>query len=162
LAILERINLRKKPVSIDKYLKAGSVSFLHATTRDEALRSLVDLLDAQGALQDKEEYFQAILEREKIVSTGVGMGVAIPHAKLEKYDDFFIAIGIQQGKGIEWNSLDGAPVRLIIMIGGPARQQTEYLYILSKITMAIKDEERRKKLLKAKNAQEVVALFQGT
>ncbi|MFI5333723.1 MAG: PTS sugar transporter subunit IIA [Chlamydiales bacterium] len=163
MAILARINFkRREPVTIDKYLDTRRIAFLHATSRDVALRALVEVLDADGALQDKEAYYSAILNREKIVSTGIGMGVAIPHAKLEGYEDFFIAIGIQQGQGLEWNSLDGAPVRLIIMIGGPANQQTEYLYILSKITIAIKDEERRKKLLKAKTAEEVVALFQGT
>lgn len=146
-------------IRIDRYLNTRGVSFLHASSRDDALRSLVELLDSIGALKNKESYFHALLEREKIVSTGIGMGVAIPHAKLEGYKDFFIAIGVQQGKGLEWNSLDGAPVRLIIMIGGPANQQTEYLHILSKITMAIKNEERRKKLLKAKTAEEVINLF---
>ena len=148
-------------MTIGKYLDARQVAFLNVKTRDEALRSLVDRLDASGKLQDKERYYRAILEREKIVSTGIGMEVAIPHAKLDDYNQFFVAIGIQQGGGIEWNSLDNVPVRLIFMIGGPEQKQTEYLHILSKITMAIKDGERRKKLLKAKTAEEVISLFEG-
>jgi len=71
-----------------------------------------------------------MLEREKIVSTGIGMGVAIPHAKLTSVEDFFIAIGILS-KGVQWNALDGGPVRLIFMIGGPDDKQTAYLQILS-------------------------------
>jgi len=89
------------------------------------------------------------------------MGVAIPHAKLQGYTGFFIAVGIQQGAGIEWNSLDSLPVRLIFMIGGPDDQQTEYLKILSQLTRAVKEEERRKKMLKAQSANEVIALFEG-
>lgn len=146
-------------MTISTYLDERLVIFLDVDNRDEALQKLVDLLDTEGKLVDKEQFYQAILGREKIVSTGVGMGMAIPHAKLEGYPHFFIAIGIQSKQGIEWNALDGSPVRLIFMIGGPENRQTEYLKILSRLTMAIKDEERRKKLLKATKAADVIALF---
>lgn len=148
-------------MTIGKYLDARQVAFLNVRSRDEALSSLIELLDKCGKLHDKGKYYRAILEREKIVSTGIGMGVAIPHAKLIDYEEFFVAIGIQQTPGIEWNSLDNVPVRLIFMIGGPDQKQTEYLHILSRITMAIKDGERRKKLLNAKTAGEVISLFEG-
>jgi PTS system nitrogen regulatory IIA component len=173
LAILARINhqiahslgdLKKffkkgEGVAISHYLDERLVQFLHEDTRDEALGQLVQLLEKEGKLKDGPAFNRAILEREKIVSTGIGLGVAIPHAKLQGYEDFFIAIGIQTGKGIEWNALDGAPVRLIFMIGGPDNKQTEYLRILSRLTLAIKNEERRKKLLKAYDAKDVIALF---
>jgi PTS system nitrogen regulatory IIA component len=89
------------------------------------------------------------------------LGVAIPHAKLTGYEEFFIAIGIQGGRGIEWNSLDGSQVHLIFMIGGPDNRQTEYLKILSRLTMAIKELDRRKALLKATSAKQVIDLFKG-
>jgi PTS system nitrogen regulatory IIA component len=175
LAILARINhqiaaslgdLKKRfkrgeVVAISDYLDPRLVLFLESENRDDALQELVALLNKSAKLRNPELFYQAILEREKIVSTGIGLGVAIPHAKLEGYDDFFIAIGIQRKKGIEWNALDGAPVRLVFMIGGPDNKQTEYLKILSHLTMAIKNEERRKKLLKAYNPQEVIELFAG-
>lgn len=147
-------------MTISSYLDARLITFLDAKTRDEALGQLVDLLDQAGELKDRDLFLQSILEREKIVSTGIGLGVAIPHAKLQGYDDFFIAIGIQRKEGIEWNSLDAGPVRLIFMIGGPENKQTEYLKILSHLTMAIKHEERRKRLLKALTPEEVLVLFQ--
>jgi PTS system nitrogen regulatory IIA component len=173
LAILARINhqiamslsdlikLFKKGacVAISNYLDERLVLFLNADSRDEALDQMVEILEKAGKLKDPKVFHDAILEREKIVSTGIGLGVAIPHAKLQGYDNFFIAIGIQVKKGIEWNALDGAPVRLIFMIGGPDNKQTEYLRILSHLTMAIKNEERRKKLLKTYDASDVIALF---
>ena len=107
-----------------------------------------------------KQFYNAIIKREQIVSTGIGMGVAIPHAKLEDFDHFFLAVGIQKVKeGIEWNALDGASVRLIFMIGGPADQQTEYLKILSCLTAAIKDETRRKHILSADSTDQVVTFF---
>ena len=72
------------------------------------------------------------------------MGVAVPHAKMDNFTDFFIAVGIQKQKGLDWNALDKAPVRLIFMIGGPEDKQSEYLQILSLLTSAIKDVELRK------------------
>lgn len=145
---------------ISKYLNPELVKILEVDERDQALHELVDALDAGGKLKDKQAFYQAILEREQIVSTGIGMGVAVPHAKLPDYDSFFIAIGIHP-KGIGWDALDGAPVRLIFMIGGPDDKQTEYLQLLSRLTLAIKDEERRKKILQLTNPKDIIALFKG-
>lgn len=122
------------------------------------MREIVERLDASGKLKNRQEFYQAILDREKLVSTGIGMGVAIPHAKLATYTDFFIAIAILP-KGVDWRALDGAPVRLVFMIGGPSDKQTEYLQILSSLTGALKDEERRKKLLTLNSPPDIIKLF---
>lgn len=145
---------------VSKYLTEDCITFLHVDERDMALHALVDVLDAQGKLNNKEAFFKAIVEREKIVSTGIGMAVAVPHAKLPGYETFFIALGIHQ-KGIPWDAIDGVPVRLVFMIGGPDDKQTEYLKLLSNLTFAIKDEERRKKMLQASSTEEIISLFEG-
>jgi PTS system nitrogen regulatory IIA component len=128
-------------------------------TRDSAIHALIDLLDQEGHLPEKLAFQKAIFAREQLVSTGIGMGVAIPHAKLTELNDFFIVIGIQSKKGLDWNALDKAPVRLIFMIGGPEDRQTEYLQILSLLTSAIRDVELRKKLLNARSSKEALELF---
>lgn len=141
-------------------LDENLVLFLEAASRDQALDALVSELDRQNRLCGGVNQFrQAILERERIVSTGIGFGVAIPHAKLKEYPDFFVAIGIQRGPGLEWKSLDKAPVQLIFLIGGPDERQTQYLKILSALTLAVRDEERRHALLRATSPQEVIALL---
>lgn len=145
---------------ITKYLDPNLITFLDVEKRDDAIGVLVDLLDQAKKLKDRGIFFDAIIEREKIVSTGVGMGVAIPHAKLPVYDDFFIAVGIHH-RGIPWDAIDGVPVRLIFLIGGPDNKQTEYLQLLSKLTLIIKDEEKRKKLLQSQSAEEMIAVFGG-
>ncbi len=147
-------------IKISKFLSPKHVVFLDVDKRDEALQTMTDVLFQSGKLQDPVAFYKAILDRERIVSTGIGMGVAIPHAKLHEYDEFFVAIGILQ-KGIEWNALDGAPVRLIFMIGGPDDRQTEYLQILSKLTQAIKDESTRKKMLTLNSANAIIDLFKS-
>ena len=144
---------------ISKYLDKDLVVFLDEKSQEEAISCLVDTLAKAGRLQDAGKFHTAILEREKIVSTGIGIGVAIPHAKIKGCSDFFIAIGVQREQGIEWNALDGSLVRLVFMIGGPDNKQTEYLNILSALTQAIKDESRRKRLLKCKTKEDVLRLF---
>lgn len=149
-----------KMIKISKYLDSNSVMFLHETSRDEALQAMVKGLHQAGKLNDPSTFYQGIIDRERIVSTGIGMGVAIPHAKFPNVEDFFIAIGIMQ-KGVEWDALDGTPVRLIFMIGGPDDKQTEYLQILSRLTFALKDEQRRKKLLTYQSAEAIIELLKA-
>jgi PTS system nitrogen regulatory IIA component len=146
-------------MKVSKYLTSHLVLFLDVTTQEEVFAALVNQLDQAGKLKDKAAFHKAILDREKIVSTGIGMGVAIPHAKLDHYDDFFIAIAILK-KGIDWHALDGSPVRLVFMIGGPDDKQTEYLQILSGLTNAVKDEERRKKMLTLNSPSAIIELFE--
>ena len=147
-------------IKISKYLDANLVIFPEAESRDDALRAMINTLHQNNKIADPESFYEAIIDRERIVSTGIGMGVAIPHAKLPSYDEFFIAIAILQ-KGIGWNALDGAPVRVIFMIGGPDDKQTEYLQILSRLTFALKDEERRKKLLTLNSPPAIIDLLKA-
>lgn len=147
-------------IKISKYLDSNLVQFLKADTRDEALKAMSINLFQHGKIDNPDVFYKAIIDREEIVSTGIGMGVAIPHAKLASFNHFFIALGILQ-KGLDWDSLDGSPVRLIFMIGGPDDKQTEYLQILSKLTQAIKDEERRRKMLTLNSTNAIIDLFKA-
>jgi PTS system nitrogen regulatory IIA component len=146
-------------MKIADYLDDRLVAFLDVESRDEAIDLLIDLLDQADKLPDRTMFRNAILHREQLVSTGIGMGVAVPHAKLPTLSEFFIAIGIQKKKGIEWNALDKAPVRLIFLIGGPEGKQAEYLQILSKLTFAIKNLDLRREILQVHTGADVVALF---
>jgi nitrogen PTS system EIIA component len=146
-------------MEIADYLDARLVAFLDVEIRDEAIDILIDLLDQAGKLPDRATFRNAILHREQLVSTGIGMGVAVPHAKLMGLSEFSIVIGIQNKKGIEWNALDKAPVRLIFLIGGPEGRQSEYLKILSQLTSAIKNLDLRRGILQLDSGEDVVALF---
>ncbi len=145
-------------VAIAQYLDPSLVCLLEVDNRDQALSSLVEVANSAGKLKNRDAFFAALLEREKVVSTGIGMGVAIPHAKLADYDNFFIVIGVLK-RGIDWQAMDGNPVRIIFMIGGPDDKQTEYLQILSSLTVAIKNEELRKKLLKLTSPEDIIEVF---
>ena len=135
------------------------ILFLDATSRDEAIHELINKLDVEGALPDANAFRSAIQHREGLVSTGIGSGVAVPHARMKGYDEFFIAVGIQRSQGLDWNALDQVPVRLVFLIGGPDDQQVEYLQLLSSLTHTIKDPELRRQLLQATKPEEVIDLL---
>jgi nitrogen PTS system EIIA component len=144
-------------MKISDYLDKNLIFFLSESSKEDALRRLVNDSLAVKNLPDRDKFFTAIFEREKIVSTGIGMGVAIPHAKLTSYHDFFIALGILE-KGLEWKAIDNAPVRMIFLIGGPDDKQNEYLKILSLLTTILRDETLRKEMLAATGADEIIKL----
>lgn len=152
-------NRKKVEMKVSDYLDPRCVLFLNSDKRNEALKELVEVLAHCGKVEDKEAFYQAVLEREGLVSTGIGMQVAIPHAKGDVFKDFFLAVGIQKTSPIEWHSLDKAPVKLVFMIGGPEDQQTKYLKILSHLTQVIKDEKIRKKLLNVSTQEEFMKIF---
>lgn len=147
-------------VVISEYLDQDLVVFLQESSRDNAIKTLIKKLSKEGKIEDENAFYEAVIQREKIVSTGIGMGVAIPHAKLDNVKDFFIVIGIEENEGISWKSLDGSLVKLIFLIGGPASEQTKYLRILSRLTSIIKDESVRQRLLEEKDPLEIINLFQ--
>jgi PTS system nitrogen regulatory IIA component len=147
-------------MDIADYVHQDLIVFLDAETRDQALKKMIEELHRAAKVDDSEAFYQAVVEREKIVSTGIGMGIAIPHAKLSSYDQFFIAIGVLSA-GVDWKALDNAPVRLIFLLGGPDDKQTEYLQILSSLTSFIKDEERRKKFLMLNSKEDMIGLFKS-
>lgn len=145
---------------ISDYLFERQITFLKKNTKENVLLELVELLNQENLLKDKHHFYNLILAREKIVSTGIGMGIAVPHAKTSDYNNFFVAIGIHP-KGIVWDAIDGVLVRLIFMIGGPEDQQITYLQLLSKLTSALKDDDRRKLLLSVQNKKDIINLFSG-
>jgi nitrogen PTS system EIIA component len=137
------------------YLDEKLVLFLDSSSRDEVLHAMVNQLHQVGKLKEPEPFFQAVLEREKLVSTGIGMGLAIPHAKQPQFSQFFVAVAIHR-RGVDWNALDGAPVRLIFLIGGPDDRQSQYLQLLSTLTTSLRDPDRRRHLIQAETPAQVL------
>ncbi len=147
-----------KKIKIANYLHLENIFFLNVDSREEAIFSLIESLKLNHPL-DKKAFYQAVIARENIVSTGIGMGVAVPHAKLAKIPGFFIVLGVQQNAGIDWDSIDKSLVRLVFLIGGPQEKKEEYLQILSRLTSIIKDENLRKKFAKSSSRQEIFQLL---
>ncbi len=126
---------------------------LEVGSKTAALQSLLDKLAATGAVQERVAVEQAIMSREVLMSTGMGYGIAVPHAKLGAVQEFAMALGICD-KGIPYSSVvDDLPVRLIMMIVGPSGRQEDYLRILRMVMRFLKSEKG--KILSAYSIGEV-------
>lgn len=130
---------------------------LAATTREEAFDVLTRKLDKAGYLNDRTAYVAALESREALSSTGIGFEVAIPHGKTNAVKRPVIAFA-KAPNGIEWDSLDGEPAKLIFMIGVPeAAEGDEHLRILALLSRRLIDDEFRNRLKTAATVEEVIA-----
>ncbi len=148
-------------IRLEDYLDERMVSFLEGGDRDLAIASMVHAAHSAGRIENIDLFTHALLQREKVLTTAIGMGIAIPHARMESPFDFFIALGIHRGEGIEWGAFDRIPVRLVFMIGGPGEDKVQYLGMLSLLTSFLKASDAWKEILQARTRNEAIALFAG-
>lgn len=142
-------------------IKKENVVFLETIDMVDTIELLTENAINNQKIKDKESFKNAVLEREELVSTGIGLGVALPHTKSKDIEEFFIVIGINK-EGIDWDAIDRNPVGIVFLIGGPEAEdsQKEYLQIVSKLMLLIKNKERRISLLNSENAQEIADIFE--
>lgn len=131
---------------------------LKATTKRDALVEIVEDLGKTSGVTDVEALKKAILDREEIMSTGVGLTIAVPHAKLPSVKAFTLGLA-RSTRGIDYDSLDGQPVRIIVTIAAPDNDQNTYLRVLAAVMSVLRMEEKRKAILAATTPQDVVAVF---
>lgn len=127
---------------------------LNAVEKEEAIRELLDVSNGYRSANDREELLKSLLEREKLMSTGVGNGVAIPHCKSQFSPDFTLALGIHNS-GIDFNSIDNEPVRIIFLLTGPENNPTGHIRLLSRISRIISPQETRDRLLALNTNEEI-------
>ncbi len=124
-------------IRLADYLAPERVVDLRSHTKQAAMMELVETFAAAPEVADREALLAAILEREEIVSTGIGLGVAVPHAKIVAVTGFVVAYG-RSREGIDFGSIDDEPVHHIVVIAGPPDQQHTYLQFLATVTVKLK------------------------
>ena len=132
---------------------------LKSEDRDASIQALIDLLDQNQLLADREKAYQAVLEREKIMTTGVGNGIAIPHCKDNSCPNFAVALGLHP-KGVDFHSIDKKKAKIIFLLVGPENNPGMHIKLLSRISRLMSNEELREQMLASKTAAEVVQLIQ--
>ncbi|GMO67010.1 MAG: PTS sugar transporter subunit IIA [Endomicrobiia bacterium] len=132
---------------------------LKASDKKLAIVELVEILKIEKKVKKTDEVIDVVLEREKLGSTGIGQGVAIPHGKIDALREQIGVLGVSQ-KGIEFNSLDGEPVHIIFLLVGPVDVVGQHLKALSRISRLFKDKFLRQAIRNANTAEEVVKIIQ--
>lgn len=122
-------------------------------SKDEAIDKLVDLMYATGKISDKAAYKKGILARESLTSTGIGEGIAIPHAQVAAVKTAGLA-AMTVPDGVDYESLDGQPAKLFFMIAAPEDGGNTHLQALAKLSALLMDEDFRQSLMDAKTPEE--------
>jgi fructose-specific phosphotransferase system IIA component len=126
--------------------------------KEAVITELVDLLDTQGLLLDRDAALDAVLTRERTQSTGTGAGIAIPHGKCKAVKELVMAIGIAH-EPIEFQSIDGKPVTILILLVSPADQTGPHIQALARISRLMLNQECKTRLENVKSAEDVYELL---
>lgn len=143
---------------ITDLLKACSVE-LNGTpqTKEETIKQMVALMEKGGNVTDVEKYKAGVFAREEEGTTGIGEGIAIPHAKTDAVNAPGLAAMVIPA-GVDYDALDGQPVDLVFLIAAPNTEDNVHLEVLSRLSMLLMDESFKQNLLKAKTVEEFLAV----
>ena len=145
-------------IDLKDHLDPARVRDLVGTTKDAVLEEMVALVATSDAVTDTGALLSAVRERERVLSTGIGLGIAIPHAKIPGVARFVVAVG-RHVAGIEFDAIDAKPVHLVVLIAGPQDAQDRYLRLLARLSGRLKQEDVRKRVMAAKTSAEIVAIL---
>jgi len=133
---------------LDFLQKERIVPRLDARDKHGVLAELTEVLVSTGAIRSGRDAVQVLLEREKLGSTGIGEGIAIPHGKLKELKDVVAVFG-RSSDGVDFDSMDGAPVHLFFLLMAPENSASTHLKALARISRLLKDRGFREELLQA-------------
>lgn len=133
---------------------------LKGKTKTEVINELVDLFENDERVNDLDKIRTSVVEREKIMSTGVGKGFAIPHAKTLATSDILVAFG-KLNKPIDFNALDGKPVNLVFLLVGKENMVGPHIKLLSRISRMMNKDDFRKSLAEAETKEEILSIFKN-
>ncbi len=149
----------KKEVAFRELLDERFIELdLREDNKKKLLVSLVDILARSRKLRDKKEFLKTLLEREKLGSTGIGNGVAIPHGKSDKVSGFALAIG-RHLAGIEFGALDGEKTHMFFILASPKEATENHLKLLAQISRLVKDKFIVDKLRAASSKKDIIKII---
>lgn len=131
---------------------------LKSSHKKDVIRELLDLLDKKGLITNSGQAFDDIWTREKHLSTGMGHGLAVPHAKSDSVGQLIIAFGLHP-QGIDFDSLDGKPAHYIFLVMSPRDTSGPHIQALARISRFIKNEQTQQRLLKARSREDIFDIF---
>lgn len=130
-----------------------------ATSKDEILKALIQKLATNPEIASKDELEAKIFEREALMSTGIGLGIAVPHVRLASVSNVVIALGICADGICDYETLDGEQIKIVCMIAANSEQHNEYIQALATLSKQLKNESVRQRLIEVKSETEAYEFF---
>ena len=134
------------------------IDSLVSNDKASTLEELSSFLKNKGLISNKENLLNALMEREKLGSTGIGENVAIPHAKISEIDQIITIFG-RSIKGIEFDSLDKKPVHFIYLVLAPAKSSGQHLKVLARISRLLKNKSLREAIMGAAETNQIYSII---
>ena len=138
---------------MDILSEARVTTQLTAATKEEALSALATLFTQDDSSLDAPAVYEVLSERERLASTGIGSGVAIPHGRIAHLERLRAAVAISPS-GIPFDAIDGAPVRIVVGVLAPQHHTGDHLRVLARVSRLLRSPELREGLLVARTARE--------
>ena len=146
-------------MQLSEILDADLILFpLKAESKEEVISTLIDVLYKKGKISDPQLALKAVLDREKLMSTGVGRGVALPHGKCANIEDVYVAVGVSP-VGIDFEAVDEQPVHVFVLLVTPENFPSKHLKLLSKFSRMLNSVKCREEVLNATSAQEILEVL---
>lgn len=146
-------------MKLSKFCEEDLMTFdLQGQSKEDVIAELVEMAAQSNLVRDKDELQSAVLEREKLVTTGVGYGVAFPHAKTRALKGIVIVFGRSE-VGIDFEAMDKKPVHLFFLIAAPEDAIGAHLNVMARLSYVMKSEKNRERLMRAKTAGEVMLIL---
>ena len=133
---------------------------LRGESKEDIIAELVNSLPVGDSITDRDQVLQAVLDREKIMSTGIGDGIAIPHGKSAAVTELVAAMGTQR-RGVDFDALDGEPAFVFFLLVSPANVSGPHIKALARISRLLKNDEFKKKLVEANSAEAIIATIEA-
>lgn len=144
---------------MSEILDADLILFpLKAESKEEVISTLIDVLYKKGKISDPQLALKAVLDREKLMSTGVGRGVALPHGKCANIEDVYVAVGVSP-VGIDFEAVDEQPVHVFVLLVTPENFPSKHLKLLSKFSRMLNSAKCREEVLDATSPQEILEVL---
>jgi mannitol/fructose-specific phosphotransferase system IIA component (Ntr-type) len=147
--------------TLHEMLQAGNIRLvLKAGTKEDAIRELAEVIQASTPLPNLENIIQLVLAREQMMPTGLENGIAIPHGKTDTVDRLYVAMAVLR-QGLDFNSTDGLPARIILLLVSPAARSGPHLRFMAEFSRLLQSAEMRQAILDAETPERVYALITG-
>ena len=155
----DSVKQAEQAVQVKNILSPDRVVFINHTSKHDALVQLADVLATAPQVKNAQELTQEILNREELMSTAIGRGIAIPHVRLSSVTDLVMAVGICKKPIADFQTLDDQPVNLLFMIAAAYNQHSYYLKTISHFSAKLKDKDLRDAISTSLSEQEVYNLL---
>ncbi|MCR5044953.1 MAG: PTS sugar transporter subunit IIA [Treponema sp.] len=159
LSSSSRLSAPSMSVQVKNILSPDRIVFINQSSKRDALIELAAALSKAPQVKFAKELETEILKREELMSTAIGRGIAIPHARLSSVTDLVMAVGICKKPVMDFETIDDQPVSLLIMIAAAYNQHSYYLQTLSHLSSKLKDNALKDSILNASSAQDAYKLL---